>query len=395
MTLSPQSSSSQLHQVCLLGHFYGNPCSTYEGLALKILILGTSNSILVHGWVAGLRRALPEADITNLSVGASPGTQFGLNMAADITGYDAVFFDSVVNDENFAPLLGTPQFAERIIFELISTIAAQAPAIVLGFSNARHLHAHSALYTRRRELSAICGAQFVGMHEMVEKFGSARIDGDLFDASGAHPINELQNQFGYELGRLLPQADRLLRRVPHAQDFACNFTTIQAVDFAGQGRMFTKSNRLTSCDMLEIQPGTQLAFDAPGLCIGIYINSMETKALATLQGPDASLLKDFWFETGNEKLMLKFVPLHNGFPLRTLTVLPAAEFPANAATVNRTWGSQIRWNAPRENMKMRFVNALFWSGQASAPVPTQQTECLQLQHMLEEALGSAKCGVRA
>ncbi len=134
---------------------------------MKILILGTSNSILRNGWVSGLRRALPEADITNLSVGASPGTQFGLNMKSDLTSFDVVFFDSVVNDENFSAIVGTETFSNRIIFEIISTISTQTAAIVMGFSNERHLETHSSIYTQRRALAALCGAQFIGIHEMV------------------------------------------------------------------------------------------------------------------------------------------------------------------------------------------------------------------------------------
>lgn len=67
----------------------------------EILILGTSNSILRKGWVAGLRDALPEAKIENLSVGASPGIQFALNIGIDFSSYDVVLLDSIPNDEEY------------------------------------------------------------------------------------------------------------------------------------------------------------------------------------------------------------------------------------------------------------------------------------------------------
>lgn len=69
---------------------------------MRILILGTSNSILYPGWSFGLRQALPNATIENMSIGASPGIQFNTKLETTIfSEYDFVFFDSIPNDQTY------------------------------------------------------------------------------------------------------------------------------------------------------------------------------------------------------------------------------------------------------------------------------------------------------
>lgn len=358
---------------------------------LKILILGTSNSILHDGWVAGLRQALPDADITNLSVGASPGTQFGLNMKTDLTPFDVVFFDSVVNDENLRQLVGEDQFSTRVLYEIISTISAQTPAIVMGFSNARHLDAHSEIYTQRRTLARLCRAQFLGIHELVEKFGRRLLpsDTELFDAGGAHPTRDLQRYFGYALGRLLLSDSTMLRRAPDAVDFSDRFESENATDLAAQGTLLSKANSIMSRSLLEVRPGSSLNFRSHGVCLGLNVNAMETKAIVALDGPLGRRLKDLWYESGAEKFLLKFVPLKDGFPTDRLTVFNASEFPLDLRTVERSPHSNLTNDAVGEGVKLTYASALFWSGRATDPLPPLPLDAdssLKLHHMLEGAI---------
>ncbi len=211
----------------------------------------------------------------------------------------------------------------------------------------------------------------------------------LFDASGAHPANELQSQFGFELGRLLPAAGAILRRAPHAMNFADRFTIEQAGDLAAHGRLFTKTNSAMSRTLLDVQTGTRLAFRSPGTCLGLNIDAMETKALAALDGPQGRRVKDLWYDSGTGKFLLKFVPLTNGFPMQSMTILEPNEFPSHLATIERAPHSHLRRDAPRENMKLSFANALFWSGQAADPLPAPISvpeSCLRLQEMLDAVI---------
>src|SRR5271156_670140 len=99
---------------------------------MEILVLGSSNSILADGYLAGLADALPGAAISNKSVGASPGLQFAYHCGLDFRRYDAVIFDAVVNDENIEPFLGTVSYQHEILRQIFSTIASQTRLVVLG-----------------------------------------------------------------------------------------------------------------------------------------------------------------------------------------------------------------------------------------------------------------------
>ena len=65
---------------------------------MRILILGTSNSILRLGYVSGLSAQFPRAEIDNRSVGEAAGVQFACWGNIDFGAYDAVLFDSVPTD---------------------------------------------------------------------------------------------------------------------------------------------------------------------------------------------------------------------------------------------------------------------------------------------------------
>ncbi len=354
---------------------------------MKILILGTSNSILKNGWVLGLRTALPDAEITNHSVGASPGTQFGLNLSSGFTQYDAVLFDSVINDENQCASVGSEILLNRIVYEIISTISAQTAAIVLGFSNEMYLHSHSGMYTQRRRLAEICGAQFVGFHELVEKFGRKLLpQGEtLFDSAGTHPNEAFQSFCGFLLGRFLAQAGPLLQRSPHAVDFSARFQSEHAGDMAAPGTLLTRASSITTRELLQLPPGASLSFRTAGTCLGLSIDAGATMALAAIDGPHGRRIKDLWYDPGAENLIVKFVPLRDGFPLHSLTVLAPGATP-DAAAIEPSPHSTRGTDAPAGDIKLSFAAALFWSGQADDPLPTPSwppERSLILHHGLE------------
>jgi hypothetical protein len=134
---------------------------------MKILILGTSNSILVGGWVAGFKQAYPDAEVQNASIGASPGLQFAYWLDKSIEAYDLVIFDSIINDEYLLKYIGTKAYQDQLMFEILSTLASRTKLVVLGFSRRKHRTADSDEYKSRKIISKKVGAQFVGFHDMV------------------------------------------------------------------------------------------------------------------------------------------------------------------------------------------------------------------------------------
>ncbi len=361
------------------------------GLHLKILILGTSNSILKQGWVAGLRAALPDALIENQSVGASPGIQFGQKLSLDFAAYDLVFFDSLVNDENLLPYVGDEKFLNRIIYEIISTIAQQTPLIVLGFSAERYLGRHSDLYQTRRRLALMCGAQFIGIHELVEQFGPRILphQDKLFDETAAHPRIEIQNLIGHELGRVLPEATPLLRRTPSAENHAHLYSTETLASLAAAGKILAKSNSLMRQIFIALQPSAALDFQNPGLCLGLNVDAFGSRALVAMQYPGGRRLKEIWFFADDNGLQLQFVAIRHGIHLQRLTVLDEPAFPEDLRSIEASPHSRFNASAPRTGMKLNFASALFWSGNPEAELPAAPADVshtMALHQKLQAAL---------
>jgi hypothetical protein len=154
---------------------------------LNILILGTSNSIMREGWVAGLRAALPDSFISNRSIGASPGTQFSAAMAYDFASFDFVFLDSVPNDEQRFNGSDEVDYLNRICFEIASTIAAQTNLIILAFCLDRFLSKPTEIFSARRNIASAVNAQFVDVRQLVISRGPALLNGLPLYEQEAHP----------------------------------------------------------------------------------------------------------------------------------------------------------------------------------------------------------------
>ena len=360
---------------------------------MKILILGTSNSILGDGWVKGLRDALPAAEITNLSAGASPGTQFGCHLGDDLSRYDFVFFDSVVNDENLLGAIGTRQFSDRLTYEIISSLAAKTNLVVMGFSNERHLHEHSDVYQTRRQLAEICGGQFIGIHQFIRKFGTQILPGcdSLFDSAGVHPASELQQFFGYEIGRALVSPTTVIPFHRQNRDFSSHFKVEGVETLASPKNIFIKSNSLAKSSFLELGPDTSLAFASDGLCIGFYICSRSTRSLVLLQGPDEVRGKELWYNLQPHGFEKKFVPVRNGFPMQRMVIASTNFDGHDKALIERSPHSSFDPHAPTLEAKLTFSCALFWNGNPDDPIPAANRNSgqeLALHHQIDLAISS-------
>lgn len=100
---------------------------------MKILVLGTSNSLRSEGFVSGLK-STTKHDIVNLSIGASPGIQFSTLINYDFSSYDYVLFDSLPNDEEYFYYKKSlhEDDLNNILFEILSTISSQTNLIIIN-----------------------------------------------------------------------------------------------------------------------------------------------------------------------------------------------------------------------------------------------------------------------
>jgi hypothetical protein len=137
---------------------------------------------------------------------------------------------------------------------------------------------------------------------------------------------------------------------------------------ARSGTLLARSSSITTRKLLKLQPGASLSFRAFGACLGLNIDAGATMALVALDGPRGRRIKDMWYDPGAEDLIVKFVPLQGGFPVRTLTVLGAGDA-AGEASIERSPHSNLGRDEMPGDIKLSFAEALFWSGQADDPLP--------------------------
>ena len=363
---------------------------------MRILILGTSNSILRQGWVSGLREALPEDEIVNLSVGASPGTQFGRHLAMDFSHYDLVFFDSIVNEENFGALLGPQEFTTQLIYQIVSSIAAQTRVILLGFSNKRYFTEDSHHYRKRQEIAASCGCQFIGMLDLARAHGSrlSTPGQGFFTDHGSHIRYDLQKHFGFLIGQTLQTHWTALPAKAPVTNFSSCFVLEDITKNLPGGQKVQKSNSLMAIDFAKLDGGAAWNFHSPGLCLGFYLAADATKCVIAMHGGGRTRWKELWYSQDSARFQLKFVPIAGGFPLQTLQAMGSAIKPPNAAVIERSIHSTLpRAGQPDfTDNQLTLMGTLFWLPNAIHLPPPSEAEMAQsrlLERQISQSIAAA------
>lgn len=294
---------------------------------MKILVLGTSNSILKGGWLDGLREAMPKTTILNASVGASPGTQFAAWLRRPLADFDAIIHETVINDENLARFVGDQDFFDRIMFETLSSLSSRSRLIVLGFTNQRFLDSESPTYRQRRNMTFAAGGEFVGFREMVaaEADRLTTRNGSIFldDRHFALPV---AFSLGGALARAI-KADRIKPASATAEDFAENYAVSDCATL--DGRIETRSNSLVNERFLCLREGQSIAADPTQLLLGVHINASQTSCTLRLHRPDGSHDDLFLGYTLEDKIFTRFVPITGGVRATRIEVL--AEISAQKA----------------------------------------------------------------
>jgi hypothetical protein len=355
---------------------------------LNILILGTSNSLLRGGWAAGLREVLPRANIKNMSIGASPGIQFGVHIAIDFTKYHFVFFDSIPNDEQF--LYGTTgssrlNFSNRILYEIFQTISLQTNLIVLGFCIEQFLIEKSEQFLSVMRLAALCSCQFVDVRQLVLDFGSHMLgNSPLYGDSPTHPATKIAFEIGRALGLELKRYG-VVRKRTGLRNWASNFSNwIPDDDWSAFSR-YTLSNNLLSETFSKLSAEDRFSLFPDRRCIGFYIN---------MRGSSCDLLikKDthirLYYRLEENKLIKIFVPIPNGQFLRDVRVSLSSDKPSFVPISSA-------WNRHDEDSEvcLSVSQFLFWAGQEyedSFPNvdDTLKEEALQLNKLVSRRVSN-------
>jgi hypothetical protein len=325
-----------------------------------------------EGWVAGLRAALPDANISNRSIGASPGTQFATMMGHDFASFDFVFFDSVPNDEQRFFGSDEVDYLNRICFEMASTIAAKTNLIILGFCLDRFLNKPTEIFSARRNIASAVNAQFVDIRQLVISRGPPLLGGLPLYEQEAHPHRQFSRRLGYELGQ------SLLRRVDwehfepgRSTDFSANFVLLDLTKRFPTYNAIERKNSLLSQRLFPLSSGAEIEINATHPCVGFYVNRSETRAYMYFDGRSPSRVKlSFADQPGG--LALMFVGLKYGIIITKL----------------RVTGREVELDDAHPSAKVELGVFSFWSGDRQAPIPVGSVgaDSLQLHDMIDQRL---------
>jgi hypothetical protein len=303
------------------------------------------------GWVAGLAAALPDSEIINRSVGGSPGTQFGIALSEfDIASFDVVIFDSVPNDERPGDSPEFRRFNNRIVFETIATLASVTRVVVLGFTNDIYLDADSDAYADRRRIASASGTQFIDTRALVLRYGHQIIGESIkLYEHPAHPHRDISRAIGYELGRILLEYDWPVIATEKTS-FGRNFQAVDPVEQVDARKVVHVKNSLIDLKAAHLDAGDTLNFEAPGVCVGFYVEKGKTNAIVLLHGQSRTRKITLLNHAERRNVELAFAPVANGDQVSQVEVLPSAD----------------HLNPERGAVFSKF---LFWSGNRDMPIP--------------------------
>lgn len=242
---------------------------------MKVLVLGTSNSILRTGWVRGLRHGLPNAEIVNKSIGASPGIQFACLSGEDITSYDYVLFDSIPNDEEYYNwnLSKEPNDSKEVFFRALESIwdniRAQSQLIFVNipiksnFYTKSEVLSHRISYAERESVPFVDTALIINF--VLEKF-LIKFD-DIYKYHPAHPEVSIMNLIGRQLASIL-----MTYRCPSIEKHLPEGSIFKKViiNDSDKGRLY--KNSIINEQFSVVEEGYLVKLDDSCIFLGMYIN---------------------------------------------------------------------------------------------------------------------------
>jgi tetratricopeptide (TPR) repeat protein/ADP-heptose:LPS heptosyltransferase/glycosyltransferase involved in cell wall biosynthesis len=303
-------------------------------------------------------------------------------MNEDFTKYDLVILDSVANDEIFNRYIGEQGYLDRVSYEIASIIASQTKLIILGFCLDLNFEVASEIYKARKRIAAACGAQFIGMRDLVLRFGEQMLGkGQKLFETNAHPRKALQREFGLEIGRALLHFQWDKPKASDGGQYRSNFHSSHAAALSDVVRVINRKNSLFEFDFLDLREGEALSLARPSRCLGFYLNKLNTKACLEASGPEGRRLKELWYTADVEKFEIRFIPFRNGCVLDRLTVTgPGERFERSAYT------DIGGWRNPEGYLRAEIEKVAFWDGDSRAPLPeVDDAEKADVLHRIVEA----------
>lgn len=298
---------------------------------IKILILGTSNSILHRGWTYGLRKILPEADITNKSIGASTGIQFSTLYEMDFSYYDYVFFDSIPNDQEYFSVKNDEiyySFFSLIIKSIMEKISLQSNLIVLCVNRKEFLQEekNDFIYTDRLFLSSELGAFFIDIKTIINYYiNKYEISKEImYDCHPSHPEMSFMYNIGNSIGKLILENNINKEKFKITSEFKSIYSNSSFLKKFESKRF---KNSLINEEFFILDNENCILFDNNrDYIIGFYINARNTNCFVSIQDENQKKYSISLCYGNSEGILKLFVPIPKMIKVSKLVVKNKIDF---------------------------------------------------------------------
>ena len=319
----------------------------------RVLVLGTSNSILKNGWIYGFREQCDAGvEIHNASIGGSPGSQFSYWCTQDLSSYDHIIFDAIVNDENMMQQghLGCFDRYKELLRQIISTMAHNSHLTILGFCNERFAQKRSDIYKAYQEISNEVSADF---HSVIDF--ALKADKPTF-RDGAHISLDIACEFGRKLAQSLPE---IPRKNSVAQSFSSSFKVIE-VSSVSSAPTVVRENSMMRREFSMVKPGEVISFGPVGELIGMQIDSCATFCFFEAISSSGTTMHSVRYSPNLEKLLVFFIPFPHAAWVEELRIHELADHYTSSPH------EEVLGDVPESRLSISHV--VFWKG-------NQDTDC--------------------
>ena len=280
--------------------------------ANKIIVLGTSNSILKGGWVDGLREA-PEISVQNFSIGAS-ASAFALwqILDADLSLPESsarILIDTVVNDEAFVDAArldtGWWYFYQQLLLRAVRPWGG----LMVGFSSQKLFGGRSQIALLQERLCHAEGIQFLSLRRVLQ--ASLRIArsrrpeasiNDIFEDPG-HFHRHLSHIFGIWLGEHFPA----LCSPPSVAFSLTDAGFENLVPVAHDGISEQRFTSLRKQDTVRFEINQKFWVSGPRILHGICIDASNTRCYLNFSQEGAQESLSVCYNSQSGRMQVKFV----------------------------------------------------------------------------------------
>ncbi|NVO25470.1 hypothetical protein [Donghicola mangrovi] len=283
---------------------------------MKVLVVGTSNSLLSGGWYDGFCAELPSGyEVSRIALGGAPFTQF-FSTLSDIekSQADHIILECSANDESYPTHVGSEIFFDRLYFMLLSSLRSFAPVTVLRIPPLKTLDTMPPLVTRQLDL---CHQTGCGIFDAALRIRNLRNDNVPLYIDKHHPNIPVANQVGREFAVWLKMH---FDGAPAPSELRNYTSSVRVITFDRPDLADSRiENSLIQEDFKILAPGSVVRLAQTEFILGFFVNSGETRGVLRLHGPkDTKDLFCYYMDPSNQNVK-RFVPLPNGMYIQKLS----------------------------------------------------------------------------